>query len=163
MKAIGALAFSLVAGAQGQTGFDLELAPKSFHLSFNQYQVAFSEGDPLFVILYSDAPDIWEVRKWHMAGPDNASVSRKGNRRFYSADAFEGKPVRLQAEARMDAPAGEIAWDIRVENKSAGTVVGVIGPCLRNVQDRPSGFLAVPNRPGHRIDDPWNTLAKNPA
>ena len=158
---IGALAVCLSAVAQDRPGPDLDLAPNAFHLSFNQYQVAFAEGDPLFVILYSDAPDIWQARKWHMAGPDNAAVSRRGNRRFYSADSFEGKPVRLRVGARMDAPAGEISWDIRVENKSAGTVVGVIGPCLRNVQDRPKGFLAVPNRPGHRIDDPWNTLAKD--
>ena len=156
---VGALAVCHLATAQGQTGLALELTPKSFHLSFNQYCVAFSDGDPLFVILYSDAPDLWEARTWHMAGPDNALVSRKGNKQCYSADSFEGKPVQLHAEAKIDATAGEISWDIRVENKAAGTVVGVIGPCLRNVQDRPSGFLAVPNRPGHRIDDPWNTLS----
>src|ERR1019366_4393035 len=134
---IGALAVWLTAAAQDRTGLDFDLAPQAFHLSFNQHRVAFSERDPLFVILYSDAPDIWEARKWHMAGPDHAAVSRKGNRRFYSADSFDGKPVRLLAEARIDASAREITWEIRLANKSAGTVVGVIGPCLRNVQDRP--------------------------
>ncbi|MHB8972645.1 MAG: hypothetical protein ACYC3X_21970 [Pirellulaceae bacterium] len=56
---------------------------------------------------------------------------------------------------RVSAAAGDQA----LRHDAPGTVVGIIGPCLRNVQDGSDGFLAVPNRPGHRIRDPWKTLA----
>jgi len=147
--------------AQPAAALRLDLQPKAFDLALAGQRLAFAHGDPLFVILYSDAPAIWEARTWRRVGPDAEVVSPVAGGWRYEAGAFEGLSVRVSARALVDQAACEVAWDVRLENRSRGTVVGLIGPCLRNVQDRPGGSLAVPNRPGHRIDDPWTTLARS--
>ena len=144
---------------QAQSRIRLDLQPAAFDLALDGVTVAYSKGDPLFVLLYSDAADIWQARSWRMVAPSDAKVTRKGNNIRYAVESFEGLPIHLQARAAVDEATNEITWSMDVENKAPGTVVGVIGPCLRNVQDRPDSFLAVPNRAGHRIDDPWTALA----
>jgi hypothetical protein len=157
--AVGALLAASACLAQSAAVLRLELNPRAFELSLAGQRLAFSQGDPLFVILYSAAPTIWEARTWRMVGPDAEVVSPGAGGWRYEATSFEGLAVHVSASALVDQTDGEVTWDVRLENRSGGTTVGLIGPCLRNVQDRPGGFLAVPNRPGHRIDDPWKTLA----
>ncbi len=160
MLLVAALAL-LALPALANAGFGLGLESKGFELSLGEKRLAYAQGDPLFVILYSEAPDIWAARSWRMVGPDAEVVARGEHGYDFSVESFEGLAVQLRARAGVDAAKGEVTWDIQLENHAAGTVAGVIGPCLRNVQDRTGGFLVVPNRPGQRIDDPWNTLAKS--
>lgn len=145
--------------AQPAAALRLDLGAKAFELSLAGQRLASSQGDPLFVVLYSEAPTVWSARTWRMVGPDAELVAPTADGWTYEAKAFAGIALRVSARARVRQAEGDVTWDVRLENRSLGTAVGLIGPCLRNVQDRPGGFLAVPNRPGHRIDDPWNVLA----
>ena len=86
-------------------------------------------------------------------------MHRDGQRFVLSISSFGGLAVRGEAACELDEARGELRWTMKIGNDAPGTVVGVIGPCLRNVQDLPGGVLAIPNRPGHRIRDPWKTLA----
>ena len=139
----------------------LDLKPKAFDLLLYGERLAFSKEEPLFVILYSDATNIWEARQWQRIKPDEETLSPSADGWNYEARSFEKKPVKVSARAVVNGMAGEVTWDIRLENHTGGTVVGLMGPCLRNVQDRSGGFLAVPSRAGQRIDDPWNTLTNS--
>ena len=94
-----------------------------------------------------------------MIGPERPVVHRDGQRFVLSISSFGGLAVRGEAACELDEARGELRWTMKIGNDAPGTVVGVIGPCLRNVQDLPGGVLAIPNRPGHRIRDPWKTLA----
>lgn len=136
-----------------------DLSPKSFNLSLGDTLLASSKGDPLVALLYSDSPDIWQARSWRMIGPDEERISATNHGWSYGADSFEGISVQMSGTAKVCDQTGEISWRLSLENHAPGTVVGMIGPCLRWVQDLPEGFLVLPNRPGHKIKDPWAILA----
>lgn len=50
-----------------------------FDLSLDERLLAQVQGEPLCVILYSDAANIWAARSWRMAGPDAEKIGRKEN------------------------------------------------------------------------------------
>lgn len=148
-----------VSAETGDRALRFDLQPSGFELAAGVRRIAYSEGDPLVVLLYSDSPDAWNARSWRMVGPDSPVVNRDGKRLVLTIPSFGGLAVKGEVSCEVDEAHGELQWTMNLRNDAIGTVVGVIGPCLRNVQDGPDGFLAVPNRPGHRIRDPWKTLA----
>ena len=75
MLLVAALAL-LALPALANAGFGLGLESKGFELSLGEKRLAYAQGDPLFVILYSEAPDIWAARSWRMVGPDAEVVAR---------------------------------------------------------------------------------------
>ena len=150
---------TLVSAAADDRAVRFDLQASGFGLAAGSTRLAYSQGDPLVVLLYSDSPDIWRARNWRMIGPERPVVHRDGQRFVLSISSFGGLAVRGEAACELDEARGELRWTMKIGNDAPGTVVGVIGPCLRNVQDLPGGVLAIPNRPGHRIRDPWKTLA----
>jgi hypothetical protein len=148
-----------VSAATGDEAFRFDLQPSGFDLAAGERRIAYSEGDPLVVLLYSDSPDAWHARSWRMVGPDVPVVHRDGKRLELAIPSFGGLAVKGEISCEVDEVHGELQWTTKLRNEATGTVVCIIGPCLRNVQDGSAGFLAIPNRPGHRIRDPWKTLA----
>jgi hypothetical protein len=131
--------------------------PPRVTFSAGGHVLAASQGKPLFTVLYSDTPDIWEARSWIDLPPDAVMVTRSGSRLIVEARSFGGKPIRCRAVATPTS--GEVRWDVTVRNDSGGTVVGVVGPGIRGVADIPAGRLYIPDRPGQRLSDPWRVLA----
>ncbi len=133
----------------GPSGTDISL-------SLAHRTLARWSGAPLVTILYSEEPDIWKAQSWVELQPERVRVSSTRSRVTMQAAAFGGKPVQLQAIGALVA--GEVRWTVRVWNRSAGTVVGVVGPGLRGVLDVAGGSLYIPDRPGQRLADPWKAL-----
>jgi hypothetical protein len=148
-----------VSAATGEQGLRFDVKPSGFELAVGRRRIAYSDGDPLVVLLYSDSPDAWHARSWRMVGPDRPVVHRDGERIVLSIPSFGGLDVKGEISCEVDGARGELPWTMKLRNDAPGTVVGIIGPCLRNVQDLPGGFLAIPNRPGHRVRNPWKMLA----
>lgn len=114
-----------------------------------------SEGPPI-AINYSNEPDIWKAQTWRRLLPDAVKVERHSKEIDFVIPSFGGKTIRATLSARPNGD--EIDWNISIHNKSHGTVVGVIGPALRQVATVPNGYIYFPDRPGQRLAAPWQRL-----
>lgn len=112
-------------------------------------------------VLYSEEPSIWSATSWRELAPDQVSVTRAGDRLRAVAPSFGGLPIRMEAlfEPTED---DAIVAKVRVWNRAPGVVVGHRGPGLSDVADLPGGALLIPNRPGHRLANPWLHYGSQP-
>lgn len=112
-------------------------------------------------VLYSEDPSIWSATTWREIAPDRIAVTRSGHRVCALVPSFGGLPIRL--EARFEpSPDRSIVVQVRLWNRSPGVVVGLRGPGLSSVANLPGGALLIPNRPGHRLANPWLHYSSQP-
>ncbi len=156
-----ALAALLVASApvaRAATGLPIDASRTV--LSRGGVTLAESAAPPNLSVLYSDATDIWQARTWRELAADAVSVRRTAAGRTIVMPSFGGLPVRAVMDVALDSAAGTVTFAIEVRNRAPGVVVGVVGPALCGIADRPGGRLLTPNRPGHQHRDPWTALSE---
>ncbi|MCC6727932.1 MAG: hypothetical protein IT208_01180 [Chthonomonadales bacterium] len=165
LLAAATLALTPAAFAAAPPDLHIEAAPDGTGAVLRRGGVALNEpaARPLFTVMYSDAPDMWQARSWREVTPGALTARSDGSTATVEAASFGGLPVRLRATARAETRRGEVRWAVTLRNEAPGTVVGLRGPALRGVRDLQGGTLYLPDRPGQRLTDPWSALAREPS
>ncbi len=122
-----ALALALLLATTASAKGDFNLGSFNYELKRDGQLLASANQEPLFVLLYSESPDIWQARTWRMVGPDEERVEHESSGYKLVVPSFEKLAVSLKARASLDNQ-GNISWRFNLKNDSPGTVVGVIGP-----------------------------------
>lgn len=152
-----ALPLVLCAGHSPASQAQVTVEGGTLRLLSGERLVAQTPVEKLLWVMYSETPDRWRAQSWAPLAADAITARVTGDEVVLSADHFGGRDIAMTA--RGEVGAGEVLWRLDVRNHSGGTVVAVPGPDLRNLEIVEGGVLYIPNRPGHRLPDPWTHLA----
>jgi len=164
IAALGCARTSICAAAAAETTASVRSEPGARRVRLLSGDRVLAEGadTPFVSILFSTETDIWRAQTWTELFPDSAEVRESGSVLTIEIPSFGGKPVAARLEARATQKTGEVRWTIALRNGAPGVVAGFSGPALLGVTETPSGAMVFPDRPGHRLPDPWKALAAAP-